>query len=1115
MPRIRITGMLPHAEEGQQVGATPTINGPVTTTTLAPASTMPTWTSGMVNEFKAWKQNKKNNALPIVQQKSPVGAQITQQASMPGQVNNNLGNTSAMNQFQWSSGQPSIPGFQGEKRNISYGNGSKSTMGSFGNPNNQSTLYNVDQNASAPQTPSAAMSPGMSDQMKKDAHDQYMRRVNSDLRMGVNLLDTGLDYARKKEQQNYTNNLISANSLYDNMLGVTPQNTSGLRGNWDKNNGQFRQNEQGWKNEGMYNQYSAYGGVIHNDMSKKYKIRITGGPDDQPSMAYGGQMGYGLDLNGKRIYTDMPEFKSDNVSDTLQPVDRSEANIEAEKGETLWGDVDGDGSFEHMKIGGKRHVDGGTPLDAPEGSFIFSDTPKMKIKDAKVLAKFGLAPRKEGWTPAEIAKRYDVNKYKAILEDTTSDDIRKTTAQIMIKNFTKKLSELALIQEQMKGFPQGIPDVAKKANPELQTKQDQQVQPGLSDNPDAQQQQQQQAPPQPGGPEPNGVQEYPQGQEPNQSSQQPTMAYGGLIQDIGDDIYRYNDDSIPKAAAGAFLPNNQYARYLNNNNVVSSGNVSGTPQQATPAVQSSAQPVAPAVTPQTTDAQGNIIYGQTFTPKTQGDLNDPEYQEFLGLMKKLDTGKYKAKGAIYINNFKDDSDKDRLAYLATKFGFKRDAQGNIAGHRVIQGATQGYNFSDGSKQIGFYGGYTPEMYEKKVIEGLMGKDASDKMTDVQRRRTFFKHIGINDSKMSDAQLANPHSVYTKDFFKNTFYPAYSKAFGKGDYRPEMGDDMLVGAEHYDNLKVKPPEVVPTTTSTPEPVPTTTYPPPGTVITTTHSDQPFDYMTPDKVNFSAAVAGRPNKYLPWASRIPFQGSGVVFEDWRAKAAERQGMMNRTANQLNTYSPGSATAANLSFLNAQSGEGLIGDIASTEGRNVATANQHMALEGQRRDQNTLTNYQQQQNLYNGNAIANQQYDNAMNAYNTNLAKSFGNAWNNRMKLGLTNAVNPYYQVSPYTGQSNWTGNAKGVEQLGSSSGSSSGTDWASVGKEYAAAKAAHPQLANMTFEQFQKERGKTTVTDSDNNGVPNSVRRSGYSYGTGYGPAQFAGMYNFNAPQQSMN
>jgi hypothetical protein len=196
---------------------------------------------------------------------------------------------------------------------------------------------------------------------------------------------------------------------------------------------------------------------------KTYKVRIRKSPE---SMAYGGQSNYGLDLGQKNIYSDMTDNPYESVSNTLQPVDRDQANIEAERGETAYGDFNNDGHNEHMMIGGKRHTQGGTPLNVPEGTFIYSDTKKLRIGGA-VLGQFGKSPdTKQKYTPAQLAKQYDINKYKAILDDPYTDKMAKATAARMIDNYEKKLGGLALLQEAMKGFPQGIPDVAKSALPE-------------------------------------------------------------------------------------------------------------------------------------------------------------------------------------------------------------------------------------------------------------------------------------------------------------------------------------------------------------------------------------------------------------------------------------------------------------------------------------------------------------------------------------------------------------------------------------------------------------------------------------------------------------------------
>ena len=169
--------------------------------------------------------------------------------------------------------------------------------------------------------------------------------------------------------------------------------------------------------------------------------------------------------NGNRQFTLPNQVNSQrfsqqpvDVRDTLQPVAREGANLEAEKGETALVNIDGIPA--HFKIGGQRHSKGGTPLNLPDNSFIFSDTAKMKIKDPIVLAQFGMVPKKAGYTPAEIAKKYDINTFRKILADPNSEDIERKTAEAMISNYNMKLAKLALVQESTKGFPQGIPAVA-------------------------------------------------------------------------------------------------------------------------------------------------------------------------------------------------------------------------------------------------------------------------------------------------------------------------------------------------------------------------------------------------------------------------------------------------------------------------------------------------------------------------------------------------------------------------------------------------------------------------------------------------------------------------------
>ena len=140
---------------------------------------------------------------------------------------------------------------------------------------------------------------------------------------------------------------------------------------------------------------------------------------------------------------------------------RSAANLEAEKGETVVTDLDNNKIPEHHKIGGKKHSEGGTPLNLPPKSFIFSDHKSMSIK-GDALKKFIPGTSKKKMTPAQIAsnKRFDISEENKILKDADADAMAKATAERNIQSKLVKLGELAMEQESIKDFENGIPEIA-------------------------------------------------------------------------------------------------------------------------------------------------------------------------------------------------------------------------------------------------------------------------------------------------------------------------------------------------------------------------------------------------------------------------------------------------------------------------------------------------------------------------------------------------------------------------------------------------------------------------------------------------------------------------------
>ena len=183
----------------------------------------------------------------------------------------------------------------------------------------------------------------------------------------------------------------------------------------------------------------------------KVKVkRVRGG-------SMGDQRNYGLVTGSIWNYEDKPT--TNQVSDVLTPVPVDEATIEAERNETIVY-PDADGNVAHSIVGGKRHSEGGTPLNIPDGSFVFSDTRSLKIKNKEMLSGVFNYNTSKSVTPAQVAKRYELNKYFDILKDPEADYLDKKTAQMMIDSNMTKLGQLALVQEGMKGFPDGIPDIS-------------------------------------------------------------------------------------------------------------------------------------------------------------------------------------------------------------------------------------------------------------------------------------------------------------------------------------------------------------------------------------------------------------------------------------------------------------------------------------------------------------------------------------------------------------------------------------------------------------------------------------------------------------------------------
>ena len=137
------------------------------------------------------------------------------------------------------------------------------------------------------------------------------------------------------------------------------------------------------------------------------KVRIKKVPQARTGYQVQGSLANDVPAMGGADYNTYIGKPSLKASKYMTAVPREEANLEAEGGETVYGDINGDGMPEHKTIKGPRHSGGGVPLNLPDDTFIYSDFRGMNIKEPEFLQMFGKGKSgKKSYTPSALAKQY-------------------------------------------------------------------------------------------------------------------------------------------------------------------------------------------------------------------------------------------------------------------------------------------------------------------------------------------------------------------------------------------------------------------------------------------------------------------------------------------------------------------------------------------------------------------------------------------------------------------------------------------------------------------------------------------------------------------------------------
>jgi len=750
--------------------------------------------------------------------------------------------------------------------------------------------------------------------------------------------------ARKFQDRDAKRNLKDQ-FLSDNLYTSRPEDYSGNRGDYTVNTpglgDYFRPDEHVY---GDYNKIAQMGGEM------KRKIKIT----SLPQAAYGGNQNtkavnqlYGNSSYMTSMFNGTTKGEPETVvNQSMTAAPRSTAVLEAEGGETIVRPGN-DGVPQLYTINGPNHskdpnAQGGVPLDgdqAPEGSFIFTKQKSMKIKNSDHQDMLGLNPSKKGYIIADVSKKFNLNDptYRKILADPKSDLIERATAQRMLDNYTTKLGQLALIQEEMKGFPQGIPSIA---HPYLQK---------------------------------IGV--NPQDMMPvNPSEGMQTAMYGGM----------------PKAQTGFNL-----------------GNPSAAFNQFMPLVQQRIQtPVinqprpaqrAPVAAPGATE-YSVLSEIENYNPVLGADLLKGQYGDYTADYDQLKTtledptikerlltdynnahpkDKFTGSSDEFVKNYLD----NQLHAYALTANYPADILNSEDWDRVKKFGKENVVYDAAIKKLGLNPLDKPEISKWQSGYQILGKlsMSDDPAISTKLKQFRWTPEGVTDEK---AYLGKLNVSQEDAVFGNSSNRQIAKLRKEPEPKPEEG-----GYDYYQED-----------------------------IDTTPKNKRSDFYIQDVMNTGLGLANRLNinQYNPTMSQYTPDLMKPTYYDPNRELANNAEMVNIAAGNLAQFT--GPQAFNSRFSDVQ-GKGLA-NAANIEARynnlNVGVANQFEQANKQLSNQARLSNQKSTQDYLAGLAIANQQYDNAVNQANTNIVQSgLIPAFTNRAKTQVMNSLVSDYMIDPRTG------------------------------------------------------------------------------------------------------
>ena len=754
------------------------------------------------------------------------------------------------------------------------------------------------------------------------------------------------------------------------------------------------------------------------------------------------------------------------VRKNLTAVPRKQAKIEAEGGETVLTEVGGLPA--HFNISGKRHAQGGVPLNVPDESFIFSDTRAMIIKDPEILAEFGETKPK---TPAKIAKKYDINKYREILADPDMDKRSKETAEQMIANYNLKLAKLALYQESTKGFEGGIPTAALPFMA-VNNIQPQDILPIKT----------QETPEEEMDEDDMYEEENPDEEEYVDEEILPEAQFGGRLGRRIRDFFRGSRQFDP--TTGIYMNTDPQGRvyYVDGRGVpmpvniqlpqgfMVPGTIINTPTVTT-TTRTSGKKVVTESKPSKAkvdeskikkEDDPNLKVGDYFRdkdgklrkvtksgykneitrPTYSGEENyKPSYGSLEEDVKKANeimqelANKGFAKGSpekgwvIYTGA--SDALTLRQKDFLTRIGSYNKTKGienlGAPGFKIVSQSAY-KNKTDATKgdeklksKTGFYGFASPEMLEFRYWQATHPNgtyddyENMDEESKIENRKGMLALYGYDLKALGD-KVKDPSKLYTEKFVtdpKEGLAVRNERTFrGSSANKYRVANDKLIGLDHLDAY------TLPRYTDSEEVLDEYV---PGEIPTEELDVQSVprpdaEWWLQDAIATAGAAGdlARIKKYTPWAPKLsPYIPEPTFFDPTR-ELANLNEQIAMGVEGAGAFAPAQSYNARFAEMQGQGAKSAADILGRYNNLNVGAANQFELTKANMFNQTGMANAEIAKNLYDANTIANQQYDNAKNQARQQLRQSYINAITNRaMTQAMNETYGDHYMVDPSSG------------------------------------------------------------------------------------------------------